>query len=287
MCRRIGFHVSIEGGLDRAVERALERGCTALQVFAGNPRGWQLQERDVAEFRRFRDARARADLTPLVVHSCYLINPCSTDRKVLARSVRRLAGELAAAAAMGADCYVLHPGSHKGKPPAWGVERAAQSVASALAAATAGVGVPVLLEGMASEHGPGGDFERLGAVIERISAAVPQARLGIAVDTCHAFGAGYDFRDAGEVDRLARDIDGAVGLEALRLLHVNDSRDEPGSRRDRHEHIGRGTIGRRGLANVLNHPALSTLPLILETPWESVATDRGNLRAVHHLLTPE
>jgi len=282
MCRRIGFHVSIEGGLDRAVGRALERGCTALQVFAGNPRGWQLQKRDEAELTRLRDARAQADLTPLVVHSCYLINPCSRDRAVLARSVRRLAAELEAAAAMGADFYVLHPGSHKGEPTAWGVERAARSIASALAGA--GGAVPVLLEGMASEHGPGGDVERLGALIDRIASAVPEARLGIAVDTCHAFGAGYDFRDAGEVDRLVREVRDAVGLEALRLLHVNDSRDQPGSRRDRHEHIGRGTIGRRGLANVLNHPALSTLPLILETPWESVETDRRNLRAVRRLL---
>ena len=98
MCRRMGFHVSIEGGLHRAVGRALERGCTALQVFVGNPRGWQLQKRDEVELSRFRDARAQADLTPLVVHSCYLINACSTDRKVLARSVRRLAAELQAAA---------------------------------------------------------------------------------------------------------------------------------------------------------------------------------------------
>lgn len=285
MRRRMGFHVSIEGGLDRAVGRALERGCTAFQVFAGNPRGWQLQKRDEADLSRFREARAQADLMPLVVHSCYLINPCSTDRAVLARSVRRLAGELEAAAAMGTDYYVLHPGSHKGKPSAWGIERAAQSIASALAEAAGAV--PVLLEGMASEHGPGGDFERLGAVIERIASAVPEARLGIVVDTCHAFGAGYDFRAAAEVDRLVRDVKGTVGLEALRLLHVNDSRDAPGSRRDRHEHIGRGTIGRRGLANVLNHPALSTLPLILETPWESVGTDRRNLRAARRLLTPE
>ncbi len=282
MGRRIGFHVSVEGGLDRAVGRALERGCTALQLFAGNPRGWRLQERDAAAFARLRDARARADLAPLFVHSCYLINPCSADRGVLARSIRRLAAELEAAADMRADYYVLHPGSHKGKPPAWGIERAAQAIASALERAAADV--PVLLEGTASEHGPGGDFGRLGALIERLASAVPGARVGIAVDTCHAFGAGYDFRDGSEVDRLVRDVDGAVGLDALRLLHVNDSRDAPGSRRDRHEHIGRGTIGRRGLANLLNHPALSALPLILETPWESVEADRRNLAAVRQLL---
>lgn len=273
---RIGSHVSIEGGLPRAVERALERGCTALQVFCGGPRGWRLQRRVPEETERFRRARAEADLVPLFVHSCYLINPCSPHADVFRRSVSRMASELEAAAAMGADYYVLHPGSHKGKSAEWGVERAAEAIGKALERAACAP--MVLLENMAAAHGPGGHFNALGSLIGRL----PDT--GIALDSCHAFGAGYDLRDEAEVERLVRDVDQAVGLERLRLLHVNDSRDEAGSKRDRHAHVGRGTIGREGLRNFLNHPALAGLPLILETPWESVRADRRNLRAVLALL---
>jgi deoxyribonuclease-4 len=139
---------------------------------------------------------------------------------------------------------------------------------------------------MASPHGPGGEIGTLAEVLHGVLDRVPEAELGLAIDSCHAFGAGYDLRDGSEVDRLVEDIESAVGSGRVHLLHVNDSRDEPGSRRDRHTHIGKGTIGRKGLANLLNHPALSAVPKILETPWESVKVDRRNLRAVLRLLAP-
>jgi deoxyribonuclease-4 len=280
--RSIGFHVSIEGGFPGAVERALERGCTALQVFCGNPRGWTLRRPDAAEIDTFRQARAAADLSPLFAHSCYLINPCSIADAVYRRSIERLAAELELAAALGCDGYVLHPGSHMGESPAWGVARARDAISSALAGAAAAP--PILLETMASAHGPGGSFDTLGALIAEVLALRPSSQLGIALDSCHAFGAGYDLREPAEVERLAADVEHSVGLARLRLIHVNDSRDEPGSRRDRHAHVGRGTIGRAGLGNLLNHPAFRPMPLILETPWESVAVDRRNLRAVRALL---
>ncbi len=280
--QRIGFHVSIEGRLAKAVERALERGCTALQVFCGNPRGWRLQERRADELAEFKHARKAADLAPLAVHSCYLINPCSANAAVFRRSINRLAAELELAAAMGADYYVLHPGSHKGRPADWGTARAAKAIASALTSASSAP--PILLENTSAAHGPGGDFARLAALVRRLGEAVPGAAVGLAVDSCHAFGAGYDLRDQRELKRLCQDIDRTVGLDRLRLLHVNDSRDEPGSKRDRHYHIGKGTIGKKGLRNFLNWPALGGLPLILETPWESVAVDGRNLQAVLRLL---
>ncbi|KPK60352.1 MAG: hypothetical protein AMK73_08170 [Planctomycetes bacterium SM23_32] len=282
MPRRIGFHVSIEGGLPGAVERALERGCTAFQVFCGNPRAWGFTERSREELEAFREARAAADLAPLLVHSCYLINPCASDRRVFRRSVRRMAQELAQSAQLGADAYVLHPGSHKGRPPEWGVRRAAGALGQAFE--QAGGAPVVLLENTAAPHGPGGDMETLGALLREVGGKAPGAGLGLAVDSCHAFGAGYDLREPAEVARLKDDVDRCVGLDRLRLLHVNDSRDEPGSGRDRHEHIGRGTIGRQGLANLLNDPAFAGLPLILETPWESVEADRRNLSAVKALI---
>jgi len=282
MVHRIGFHVSIEGGFPRAIERALERGCTALQIFCGNPRGWKLDARSGDELDEFRRARAEADLTPLFVHACYLINPCSPEQDVFEKSVRRLSAELALATAIGADYYVLHPGSRKDKSVAWGIGRAAEAIARALE--HVGTAPMVLLENTASARGPGGEFTWLGRLIERIENRALGAEVGIAVDSCHAFGAGYDLRDPGEVDRLAADVENAIGLGLLRLLHVNDSRDAPGSRRDRHEHIGKGTIGRAGLGNFLRHPALFGLPKILETPWISAAVDRRNLRAVLGLM---
>ncbi len=210
--------------------------------------------------------------------------PARSDDAVFAKSIERLGAELRLAAGIGCEFYVLHPGSHKGGPADWGVSRARDAMAAALADAEAAP--TVLLETMASEHGPGGSFETLGALIGGVLGVVPGARLGITLDTCHAFGAGYDLRKPAEVERLAADVDRTVGLERLGLIHVNDSRDEPGSRRDRHAHIGKGTIGRQGLRNLLTHPAFAVQPLILETPWESVKVDRRNLRAVHSLLKP-
>jgi deoxyribonuclease-4 len=278
MIHRIGFHVSIEGGMSRAVGRALERRCTALQIFCGNPRGWKLDARSGEEIEAFRRARAEANLTPLFVHACYLINPSSPDQDVFERSVGRLSAELTLATAIGADYYVLHPGSQKEESVAWGISRAAEAITRALE--RAGTAPMVLLENTASARGPGGEFAWLGRLIERIEAGARAAQIGIAVDSCHAFGAGYDLRDAGQVDRLAADADKTTGLDRLRLLHVNDSRDAPGSRRDRHEHIGKGTIGTVGLGNFLRHPLLFGLPKILETPWVSAAVDRRNLRSV-------
>jgi deoxyribonuclease-4 len=278
----IGFHVSIEGGLPRAVDRTLERGCTALQMFCGNPRGWRLQHRSHAEIAEFRQERDRAGLEMVAVHSCYLINLCAASRETARRSIVRLAAELRVAAQIGADYYILHPGSHKGKPPEWGVRKVVERLGRALD--DAGDAPSVLLENTASPHGPGSDFGRLGEVLRELRADRPKHMLGIALDTCHACGARHDLRQISQVERLAHDIEASVGLDNLRLLHINDSRDEPGSRRDRHEHIGRGKIGKVGLRNILNHPAFAARPLILETPWESVTVDRRNLRAVLSLL---
>jgi deoxyribonuclease-4 len=282
MPARVGFHVSIAGRLPDAVGRALERGCTAFQSFCGNPRGWSFQERSAGEVEAFRSARAEADLSPYFVHACYLVNVCAADRAIFQRSIRRLADELKLAALLGADGYVLHPGSHKGRSLDWGVKRAASAIEKSIEGA--GSAPPLLLEHMALPHGPGGDFATLGELLRSLAEAVPTGEFGLALDSCHVFGAGYDLRSRDEVDRLMQDVTRQAGIERLRLLHVNDARDAPGSRRDRHEHIGKGTIGNAGLRNLLGHPAVGGLPLILETPWEGVETDRRNLRALRRLL---
>ena len=280
--RRIGFHVSIAGGLCRAAARAVERECTAFQIFCDNPRGWATSRRPREALDALRAARAAVGLSPLVVHACYLINPCASDASVFTRTVRRMAHELRTAAEIGADFYVLHPGSHKGMPPDWAIERATKAITDATRGA--GTSPVVLLENTAASHGPGGDFQRLGSLVAALRDAAPELDLGLAVDSCHAFGAGYDLRNPAGVDRLLRDVDVAAGLWRVRLLHANDARDPCGSGRDRHWHIGQGTVGAAGLRNLLAHPALVGLPIILETPWQSVQRDLRNIRALRRLL---
>ena len=198
------------------------------------------------------------------------------------QDIQRMAQELKSSSEIGAEFYVIHPGSQKHKSPDWGVRRAAEAVARA--AERAGRCPVILLENTASPYGPGGRFETLGAVIGKLREAAPGLRMGVAIDSCHAFGAGYDMREPAEVERLVSEAHAAVGLSSLHLIHANDSRDAPGSGRDRHYHIGKGTIGNSGMRNLLCHPPLSHLPLILETPWESFETDLENMRAVRHLL---
>jgi len=270
--RRIGFHISVGGGLRRVVRRALDRGSNALQVFCGSPVQWALPERAEGEVRAFAAERLEADLHPLVVHGCYLINPCAHDRTVRRRSIRRLADELAMAARMGADLYVLHAGSHKGRPATWGLRRAAQSLVGAWRRA----GIPeadspwLLLENLATPHGPGGDMARLGELARRVSTRLPGAGVGVCIDTAHAFAAGYDLAHPAEADRLAADVEQHIGTERLRLLHVNDSAAPAGRGHDRHADIARGQIGAGGLAAVVNHPALRRLPIVMETPEATV-----------------
>ena len=279
---RTGLHVSIAGGLPRAVERARERRCEALQIFCGNPRGWKLTGRDEDEVDAFRAARGGAHLSPVVLHACYLVNPCATDETVHDRTLRRLKAELELSARLGADGYVLHPGSARERPADWRLDRAAEVLRRILSEAKAAP--PLLLENTATEHGPGGRLEWLARLADDLESADIGAEVGVCLDTCHLFAAGYDLRDESEVERLAETIEATLGTERVRLMHVNDARDGPGTRRDRHEHIGEGQIGREGLRNVLLHPALRGTPAILETPWVSPQVDRRNLEAVRDIL---
>ncbi|MFP4028659.1 MAG: deoxyribonuclease IV [Candidatus Brocadiia bacterium] len=278
----MGFHVSISGGLPRAIERGRERQATALQIFCDNPRTWKPHPRPDEEIERFRSAREEADLSPLIVHASYLVNPASPEPEVHRKTIDRLAFELDLSEEIGADYYVLHPGSRKGQSINEGIERTARTLV--LAAQKATDNPTLLLENTAGDYGPGGDFRELQAVIEKLDAADAISETGIAVDSCHAFAAGYDFRQPEEVERLINDVDRTVGRAKLQLLHANDSRDPAGSGRDRHEHLGEGQIGLEGLKNLFGHRALSGLPIILETPWESVERDRQNIHTLRQIL---
>ena len=280
-----GLHVSISGGLPRAVERGRERDCEALQIFCGNPRGWTLTERDEAELHEFRAACSEAGMSPVIVHACYLVNPCSADEEVRCRTVKRLRAELELSARLGADGYVLHPGSARDRPMERCIEQATDILGRALGEASATP--PLLLENTATEHGPGGRLEWLARLADNLASGADAVTIGVCLDTCHLFAAGHDMRDAAQMSELAEAIGQTVGGDRVRLIHVNDARDTPGSRRDRHEHIGEGYIGPEGLRNFLLHPALRGTPAILETPWVSPEKDRRNLASVRRILAHE
>ncbi len=283
--RPIGFHVSISGGLYRAVPRAVERQCTCLQIFCGNPRAWAQASRSDQAIQRFIADADEGGLNPVVVHACYLINPCAPDDAIFDKSVKRLRAELSLSAAIGADYYVIHPGSRKDKGKKWALQRATRCFAEACAADEGFP--PVLLENTAGEHGPGGSFAQMGKLTEKIEQSTPGVKVGLTVDTCHAFAAGYDLRVPSAIDEMAREIDSSMGLERLQLLHLNDALQQVGSQRDRHTHIGEGKIGVEGFHNVLHHDAFRNVPAVLETPWESVEKDVENIRRVRGIITDD
>ncbi len=255
---RLGAHLSIAGGLERALESAEAYGFQTVALFLRNQRQWKAPELSDDAVHRFLAARRGGGITPIVAHAPYLLNLAGSD-DVRLRSLTALREDLSRCGRLGVEYLVLHPGSHPDRPE--GIARIAAGVRAALD------DVPncthVLLETMAGAGSIlGASFEELAAII----AAAGSRRVGVCLDTCHVFAAGYDFRTPDGCDRMVRALDDAVGLDRLRAVHLNDSKCPLGSRRDRHEHIGHGCIGPEGFAALVNHPALADLPLILETP---------------------
>ncbi|NYT02798.1 MAG: deoxyribonuclease IV, partial [Methanosarcinales archaeon] len=269
---RFGVHVSIAGSIDRAVDRAAALRCDAFQIFTSNPRSWQARELQEAEVAAFREKMASSGLSPAVAHMPYLPNLASQKDQVYQRSVEVLVRELLRCQRLGIPYLVTHPGSHLGQGRGVGIGRIKGALERALAGADCQV--MILLETTAgTSNSIGGTFQDLGELAEGFGAD----QVGVCLDTCHIFVAGYEIDAAGGFGRTMNLLDQAVGLSRLKLVHLNDARHGPGSARDRHEHLGLGQIGDRGLASVLHHPALSDLPVILETPVDGRRDDVKNL----------
>ena len=277
---RLGFHLSISGGLTRAIEQGVRTGCEAAQIFSRNPRSWvgkPLAPEDAAAFRR---ARAEAGLEPLAVHLPYLPNLAAPDDRLFNRSVRVLNEEMKRAELLGADFVVTHPGHVRpGQIRARALERVAQGVSLALAGLETPFPVTLLLENTSSQRGElGVNFEELARMLDYIEVAGRGAfRLGVCLDTAHAWAAGYDLARPDGQDKTLNEFDRILGLERLGLVHFNDSLAELGARRDRHAAVGRGRIGARGLARFLRRPSLSHLAAIMETPRATEADDLANM----------
>ena len=310
--RRLGAHLALGDGMVKAAERAAEIGATALQIFSDNPTKWRRRAAPSPEIPAFRGRLDTAGIDPLVIHASYLINLAGSDPAYHERSVALLAAELRSARRIGAALVNVHVGSHGGAGIEVGLERLGAAVRRALAAAdepdpsngpegadgseraddvdhegpSAANGAPVqsaaatiVFENSAGAgFGLGVDLDELTAIAEALHAAgVPDDRIGFCLDTAHAWGAGYELSDPVAIDALIDGFEERIGLDRLRLIHLNDSRSELGSRTDRHEHVGAGQIGEAGLAHVLRHPRLAHATYILETPGMDVGYDAINL----------
>jgi deoxyribonuclease IV len=284
--RRLGAHLPLAAGMVRAADRAAEIGLSALQVFTDNPTSWHRRETLPAELPAFRERLDRLGVALLSVHAPYLVNLAAPDGSVWSRSVDVLANEVRVAAAYGASVVNVHVGSHRGAGAGAGAEQVALGVRRALdLAGEAGGGVRIVLEnGAGGGFGLGATIEELAAIDGAMAAAgVPAGRTGFCLDTAHLWGAGYRIDTAAGVDDALAAFDAALGLDRVRLVHLNDSRSEAGSRSDRHEHVGGGRIGGEGLARFLTHPGLGHIAYVLETPGMEEGYDAVNVRRARDL----
>ncbi len=281
--RRVGIHTSSAGGVQNAAERAYRLGCNTLQIFSSSPRQWapyQLGQPQCDEMNRLR---AQYDLKPLVIHTNYLVNLASSNDLFLQKSMRAFRGEVERALSLCADYLVLHPGSFRGADREQGLLR----TAAAIAASTEGLdlekgGLTVLIENTAgAEFSLGGSFEQVAEVIERLAGIVP---VGACIDTCHTHVAGYDIVSEDGFYQTLQHLDSTVGLGRVKVWHCNDAKAARGSKLDRHQHVGKGTIGKEPFRRLLNDLRLSHAAFIAETPIDQPGDDRRNVDALKKLV---
>ena len=281
--RRIGIHTSTAGGVHNAAERAYRLGCNTLQIFSSSPRQWAPYELGAPQCREMKNLRARYDLNPLAIHTNYLVNLASSNEHFQQKSILAFRGEVERALALCADYLVLHPGSFRGGDREQGLLR----TAAAIAAATEGLDLAknnlmILIENTAgSEFSLGGSFEQVAEVLARLSGIVP---VGACIDTCHTHVAGYDIVSEEGFQETLMQLDATIGLHRVKVWHCNDAKAARGSKLDRHQHVGKGTIGKAAFGRLLNDPRLAHAAFIAETPIDQPGDDRKNVEALKALL---
>jgi deoxyribonuclease-4 len=256
--------VSPAGGLPKAIERGVQRGCQAIQIFNQSPRQWKptaYRDEDVAAFRQ---AMADSPVDAVLIHAVYLLNCASEDKGIRAKSLASLTHSLRVGRAIGAAGVVLHPGSAKQGHVGEAIARAGETIAEALADSD---GCELHLENTAGTGGTlGRSFDELAALID---AAGADKRLGVCLDSCHLLASGYDIRTSDGMSSVLRECSRKLGRRTVRSLHLNDSQTPLGSNRDRHANVGAGELARKGCSAFLSAPSLQKLPCILETPGEN------------------
>jgi deoxyribonuclease-4 len=283
--------MSIAGGLPRAVDRAKASQCEALQIFTKSAGQWRARPLPPEEIALFRKRVEETGIRPVVAHNSYLINLAAVSRPLRAQSIAALGEELDRAESLGLDGLVMHPGSYTSGTEEEGLRFVGDAIV-ALLAERPGAKTMVLLEHTAGQGTSlGHRFEHLAAILERAGGS---PRVGVCLDTCHLLTAGYDLCTQAGYDDTFREFDRIVGLDRIKVFHLNDSRKPCGSRIDRHEHIGKGCLGLEPFRRLLNDPRFSALPMLLETPkLETPASkrrsdvdpwDARNLRALRKLI---
>jgi deoxyribonuclease-4 len=281
--RRIGIHTSTAGGIHNAAERAYRLGCNTLQIFSSSPRQWSPYELSRPLCEEMLRLRTQYDLRPLVIHTNYLVNLASTNPLFLKKSIEAFRGEVERALAVCADYLVLHPGSFRGSDREAGLVQTAATIAAATQDLDlANTGLTILIENTAgSEFSLGGSFEQVAEIIGRLRGVVP---IAACIDTCHTHVAGYDIVTEDAIYRTLQHLDVTIGLNNVKVIHCNDAKAPCGSKLDRHQQIGKGTIGIEPFRILLNDPRLAHAAFIAETPIDRPGDDRRNVEALKRLV---
>jgi len=277
---RLGVHVSISGSLDMAVDRAIERNCNTFQLFTRNPRGWKFKDLEKDKVEKFLLKVEESNINPVIDHMPYLPNLASPKNDVYNKSIMTLCAEVKRCEVLKIPYLVLHLGSHLGVGKKEGRERLTDALEKALDLKVDGL--MLLLENMAgAKNSMGSTFPDISEIIDDLKGN--QTRIGMCFDTCHAFAAGYDLRTYETVEDTMKKLDDVIGIERLKVVHLNDSKGDLGCGLDRHEHIGVGKIGEEGFKHLLRHPVIKDKPLILETPIDKKGDDFRDLERTSKL----
>ncbi len=274
--------MSIVGGVHCAVERAASIGCTTMQMFVKNNNRWRGKKLTAEDISTYKKLLRESSIGPVVVHDTYLINLCATNKDILQKSRDALKDELDRCEMLGVEYHNFHPGSHMGAGERDGIQRIGESL-NLIHGQTAGYRVKSVIETTAGQGTAiGHRFEHLRHIIDLVE---QQERMAVCVDTCHIFAAGYDIVTDAGYEQTFREFDSVVGLDRLVAFHVNDAKRERGSRVDRHEHIGKGTIGKAGFRLLMNDDQFKSIPKILETPkGPELKEDVKNMRVLRSLM---
>lgn len=280
----LGAHMSVAGGVDKAIDRARSAGCSALQIFLKNNNQWSGKTLDDEVVGRWKREIAVGDLGLPIAHNSYLVNLASPDPLLMEKSMSNMLDDIRRADALGVPGIVTHPGAHMGEGEVVAIERIAKQI-NELFDQTADSNVCLYLETTAGQGTSiGHRFAHLRDILAGIKS---KKRIGICVDTCHIFAAGYDIRTPATYQASFDEFDRVIGLKWIRAFHVNDSKKDLGSRVDRHDHIGKGKIGETGFALLMQDERFRAIPHLLETPkGEDIAEDRVNLATLRRLAQP-
>lgn len=284
---KLGAHLSIAGGIDNSVDRAGELDVNAFQIFSHNVRSWSTRDLEDEEVERFKEKREERGIEYVVAHTSYLLNLASPKDELWEKSKNGLREEIRRADELGLESVNTHIGAHTGSGREDGLSRLVEALAEVMGSDVFRESdVELLLENTAGSGTTlGADFSELGLVLEELE---NPDRIGVCIDTCHGYAAGYDFGSKSGLDETLEELEREIGLDPLGLIHLNDSVGEIGSNKDRHAHIGQGNIGENGFSALVNDSRLEGIPLILETPKEEIdgrAADRVNLDTIMSLKT--